>query len=482
MEKYKKILLPKNNYKPWLVSIILFVSDLISISLSFFAAYLLRDALIPSLGGNVNFKILAPVLYFLNIVILGLFVAYGFYPGSKKSGLIELQQIILLVSVSFVIVGLAIYIFGFGSQISRFVFIAAWIFSFTIISLFRLFIHNRGSLCSWWGQPVVVIGKKKDVAKIIAGFKHARRFALKPVVALILDANFEAEYIDGVPAFSNSNELQQEIRSCGIKLAVFVTSSNELNKRKNEQIYELSLSFPDLIYVMDESTLSSLSMKPLDLAGLPAIQVQYNLLNPWARSLKRLAELIICFLSIAITLPFFLVLAVLIHFDSPGPIIFVQERVGKGGKRFNLYKFRTMVTNADEKLVELLKNNNVFCKEYNKYHKIRNDPRITRMGRFLRKTSLDEFPQIWNVVRGEMSLVGPRAYMPEELDEMGDSTKLIERVSPGLTGWWQVMGRHDVSFQQRLQMDEFYIINYSLWMDLYISVKTVWIIISGQGE
>jgi len=482
MDKHKKVLLPKNYYKPWLVSIILFVSDFISISFSFFAAYLLRDALVPSLGGIVDFKILTPMLYMLYIVNFGLFVAYGFYPGSKKSGLVELRQIILLVSVSFVIIGLAIYIFGFGSQISRFVFLAAWVFSCTIISLFRLFIHNRGSLCSWWGQPIVVIGKEKDVAKIIAGFKHARRYALKPVVALILDADFESEHIYGVPVFPNSSAMQQEVRNSGIKLAVFVTSSNELNKRKNEQIYELSLSFPDLIYVMDESSINSLSMKPLDLAGLPAIQVQYNLLNPWTRSLKRLTELIICFLIIAITLPFFLALAVLIHFDSSGPIIFVQERVGKSGKRFNLYKFRTMVTDADEKLVELLKNDKELRKEYNKYHKIRNDPRITRMGKFLRKTSLDEFPQIWNVVRGEMSLVGPRAYMPEELEEMGDSIKLIERVSPGLTGWWQVMGRHDVSFQQRLQMDEFYIINYSLWMDLYISIKTVWIIISGQGE
>jgi len=482
MDKYKKVLLPKNNYKPWLVSIILFVSDLISISLSFFAAYLLRGALIPSLGGNVNFKTLAPILYFLYIVILGLFVAYGFYPGSKKSGVIELQQTILLVSVSFVIIGLAIYIFGFGSQISRFVFISAWIISCIIISLFRLFIHNRGSLYSWWGQPIVVIGKEKDVTKIISRFRHARRFALKPVIALLLDEDYISGYIDGIPAFSNSGILQQEIRGYGITLAVFVTNTNEINRKQKKQIYELSLSFPDLIYVMGESTLSSLSMKPLDLAGSPAIQVKYNLLNNWSRLMKRFADLVICLLSIIITLPFFLLLAAFIYLDSPGPVIFVQKRIGKDKKYFNLYKFRTMVTNADEKLLELLKNDETIRNEYKKYHKIHNDPRVTRMGRFLRKTSLDEFPQIWNVVRGEMSLVGPRAYLPNELDEMGDFTSLIVRVSPGLTGWWQVMGRHDVSFQQRLKMDEYYIINFSLWMDLYIMVKTVWIIISGQGE
>ena len=251
---------------------------------------------------------------------------------------------------------------------------------------------------------------------------------------------------------------------------------------RSKQIYELSLSFPDLIYVMGESTLSSLSMKPLDLAGRPAIQVKYNLLNIWARLMKRFVDLTICILSFIVTLPIFFVLAALIYLDSPGPVIYIQKRIGKDKKTFNLYKFRTMVTNADVKLVELLKNDSSIRKEYQKYHKIHNDPRITRIGRFLRKTSLDEFPQIWNVVRGEMSLVGPRAYLPNELEEMGDFTNLIVRVTPGITGWWQVMGRHDVTFRQRLIMDKYYIINFSLWMDFFIMVKTVWIIISGQGK
>ena len=422
------------------------------------------------------------MLYILYILIIGLFVAYGLYPGSKKSGVVELQQIIVLVSVSFVILGLAIYFFGFGNQISRFVFIEAWFFSCTIISLLRFFIHNRGSLFSWWGQPVVVIGKQKDVTKIISKFKHARRFALKPIIALILDKDYISGQINGVPAFPNSGEIQQEIRDYGITLAIFVTNSNDLNKEQKKQIYELSLSFPDLIYVMGESTLSSLSMKPLDLAGLPAIHVKYNLLNIWARLMKRFADLTICILSIIVTLPIFFVLAALIYLDSPGPVIYIQKRIGKDKKTFNLYKFRTMVTNADVKLDELLKNDSTIRKEYQKYHKIHNDPRITRIGRFLRKTSLDEFPQIWNVVRGEMSLVGPRAYLPNELEEMGEFTNIIVRVTPGITGWWQVMGRHNVTFQQRLIMDKYYIINFSLWMDLFIMVKTVWIIISGQGK
>jgi len=474
--------LPKNNYKPWLVSAFLFVSDLSSISISFFVAYFFRYALIPIIGGDINLKMLAPMLCMLYITIIGLFAANGFYPGSKKSGLVEFRQIVIIVSGSFVILGLGIFIFGFGGQISRIVFITAWVLSCVIIVSCRLIFHNRGSLCSWWGQPIVVIGREKNVAEFITGLTHARRFALKPVIALILDPDFKPEPIDGVLAFPNSIELQQEIRNYGINLAVFVTDPDELNKDQKEQIYELSLSFSDLIYVMNESPLNSLSMKPLDLAGWPSVQVRYNLLNSWVRLLKRLVDLIICFFSIIITLPIFLAIAILIHFDSPGPIIFVQERVGKDGKVFNLYKFRTMVTDSNERLKELLKNDKFLRKEYNKYHKIHNDPRITRIGRFLRKTSLDELPQIWNVLRGEMSLVGPRAYLQNELADMGNFPKVIFRVSPGMTGWWQVMGRHDVSFQQRLKMDEYYIINFSPWMDTFIIGKTIWVVISGHGE
>lgn len=109
------------------------------------------------------------------------------------------------------------------------------------------------------------------------------------------------------------------------------------------------------------------------------------------------------------------------------------------------------------------------------------DPRITKIGRFLRKYSLDEFPQLWNVLRGEMSLIGPRAYMPSELDDIGEFTEIILRVRPGMTGWWQVMGRHTTTFQARLKMDEYYISNWSLWMDLYIFYKTYWVVIQGTG-
>ena len=471
----------KNNYKPWLVSLILWTFDVFSLLLSFFSAYLIRSLLILKLGGEINLGMIVPMLWMLIVVITVVFIFNGLYPGGGRTGVIELNLIIKIVTISFGILGLAFYVLGSGNQISRLVFIIAWFFSCIYISFFRLFLHNRGSLLSWWNQPILLVGSKKDVVETIGRFQIARRMALKPVCGLILNKDCQPEISNGIPLFPNSNELQTEIKKEGVQLAVFVSHTSKMDKFQKEQLYLLSLKFPNLIYVMDESPLSSLSMQTLDLDGHPALKVRYNLLNPWSKRIKRFVDLVICLVSLVFTLPLFIILALFIRIDSPGPILFVQKRMGKDGLVFDLFKFRTMVVDADAKLEALLKSDEKLSTEYRKYHKIQNDPRITRVGRFLRKTSLDEFPQIWNVFRGEMSLVGPRAYLPIEKEQMGESVQLIQRVLPGLTGWWQVMGRHDVTFQKRLKMDEYYISNFSLWMDFYILLKTVWVVIAGKG-
>jgi len=161
--------------------------------------------------------------------------------------------------------------------------------------------------------------------------------------------------------------------------------------------------------------------------------------------------------------------------------MYVQERIGKGGKRIKYMKFRTMQLNAEQRLDELLSNNPQARVEYNTYHKLTQDPRITRVGKFLRKFSLDELPQLYHVLAGDLSLVGPRAYMNSEYQDMGNYKDLILQVQPGMTGWWQVMGRQTTTFQQRLELDEYYLSNWSLWLDIYILMKTAWVVITGIG-
>jgi len=140
-----------------------------------------------------------------------------------------------------------------------------------------------------------------------------------------------------------------------------------------------------------------------------------------------------------------------------------------------------MVKDAEAELENILQENPEIRLQFEIYHKLGDDPRVTRIGRVLRKYSLDELPQFWNVLVGEMSLVGPRAYIPFELKEVGSYESILFQIKPGITGWWQIRGRHNTTFKHRLQMDEYYISNWSLWMDTYIILKTVWVMLSGAG-
>ncbi len=155
-----------------------------------------------------------------------------------------------------------------------------------------------------------------------------------------------------------------------------------------------------------------------------------------------------------------------------GPIFYSQERIGQDGKIFKLYKFRSMVENADEKLNSYLEQNEEARQEYKLHKKLENDPRITKIGKFIRKTSLDEFPQFINVLKGEMGLVGPRPYLPREKADMGEKYHKIVKCRPGITGYWQVNGRSNTTFEERLEMEKYYSENYNIKMDMNIFLKT----------
>jgi len=472
----------KNEYRPLLKIFTLLLSDIFALSISFFLSFFIRRLLIRRMGGVVELKLLAPFFILLIILTILLFFINNLYPGDMKSGVVELKAILSSIFLAFLTLGLSIYFLRFDLQISRFVFVSTFLFSCLFLSISRLIIHNRLSLFSWWNQPVVLIGKQIDVIETFNKLNEARRFALKPVSVMITDQAQDSQIINSIPSLPNLPASHKMLKDSGVKLAVYIANQSEYNQVHREQIYELSLTFPNLIYLMSDSPLNTISMKPLDLAGRPAIYVNYDLLNPIYKVVKRIEDLAICLFGAIFFLPFLLLISLLIRMDTPGPIIYRQKRIGKDGNLFDILKFRTMVADADEKLDSILENDENLYLEYKEYHKLRNDPRITQVGKFLRKTGLDELPQIINVLRGEMSIIGPRAYLPSETDEMGKSIDLILRVEPGITGWWQVMGRQDVSFQHRLLMDEYYISNFSLWLDLYILLKTVWVVISGQGE
>lgn len=204
---------------------------------------------------------------------------------------------------------------------------------------------------------------------------------------------------------------------------------------------------------------------------------------------KRILDVIFCLLLIAVFFIVGVIIAIAIRFDSQGPVFAdTPQRVGKGGKSFKMYKFRSMIENAHE----LLRHDPELIKLYDKYkkesYKLKDDPRITRVGHFIRKHSLDELPQLFNILKGDMSLVGPRAYYPDELREQQkkypatrESVKIVLSIRPGLTGYWQVSGRSGINFDKRIEMDASYVKKRSIAYDLWIIFKTPWAMISGKG-
>jgi lipopolysaccharide/colanic/teichoic acid biosynthesis glycosyltransferase len=192
---------------------------------------------------------------------------------------------------------------------------------------------------------------------------------------------------------------------------------------------------------------------------------------------KRAFDVVFSLLVLIFLSPLYIILALLIAISSPGPIFYVQQRVGKNYKRFGCLKFRTMVRNADEMLESLVATSPQMLEEFEDNFKLRDDPRITRIGKFLRLTSLDEFPQFWNVLMGDMSVVGPRPLVPEELYKYGNRIDKVLTIRPGITGLWQVSGRNDIPYPQRVQIDVYYVAYRNWLMDLWIAIKTIGVVI-----
>ncbi len=195
---------------------------------------------------------------------------------------------------------------------------------------------------------------------------------------------------------------------------------------------------------------------------------------------KRIVDVLGAIVLALVFAPLILVIVFLMR-KGGASVIYRHRRIGRGGQMFSCLKFRTMVPNADQVLRELLENSPELQAEWVRDHKLRNDPRVTRLGRFLRRTSLDELPQLWNVMRGEMSLVGPRPVVREELLRYGRNVSIYLSAKPGITGLWQVTGRNDTDYRRRVVLDTYYVRNQNLLLDLYILVKTTGVVLGGNG-
>ena len=216
--------------------------------------------------------------------------------------------------------------------------------------------------------------------------------------------------------------------------------------------------------------------------NIPLIETSSRLYSRFDRAIKRSMDLSLSLLLVLLLSPVFALIALAVKLSSPGPIIFKQKRVGYRGRPFYVYKFRTMYIDAEERLKDLLERDPAAREEWNKHYKLKNDPRITPIGKFLRRYSLDELPQLFNVLKGEMSLVGPRPVKEEELKKYyGEYAQFYMMVLPGITGLWQVSGRSNLNYEDRVKLDTWYVLNWSLWLDLTILLKTPIVVLKKEG-
>lgn len=209
--------------------------------------------------------------------------------------------------------------------------------------------------------------------------------------------------------------------------------------------------------------------------NLNRLNLSISILN--GNFIKRLFDIVFALFILIVFSPLYFILTVLIAINSRGPIFYIQQRIGKNHQPFNCIKFRTMVHNADEVLMDMMQDSEQMRQEFKASFKLKQDPRITNIGSFLRLTSLDEFPQFWNVLKGDMSVIGPRPLVPEELSRYGRKINTVLKIRPGITGLWQVSGRNDIPYPKRVKIDVYYATSHNWLLDLWIVYKTIGVII-----
>lgn len=424
-----------------------------------------------------------PALYWQLWPILGLFIlAYatvGLYPGVAISPVDELRWTSLSTTLIYLAFAATIFLRREGEVYSRGIFLMAWVLSMVFVQLSRALVRHIFAAQPWWGYPVLVLGAGKTGEMVILTLQNRPSIGLKPVLVLDDDPKKHGT-LHGVPVVGGLELAPGLARARQIPYAI-VAMPGVPRSRLLNLLERYGQTFAHLLIIPDLFGFSSLWVAAKDMGGILGLEVRQQLLLPSSRLVKLLIDLVLTLIIGTLILPLIGLIALLIRLDSPGPIFYKHVRIGQGGRRFKAWKFRSMVHNADQALQEYLKQHPELAESWHKNQKLLEDPRVTRIGKFLRRTSLDELPQLWNILRGEMSLVGPRPIIEDEIWRYGDKFTLYTKVVPGLTGLWQVSGRNNVTYEERVKLDAYYVRNWSVWLDLYILARTFWVVAFGEG-
>lgn len=424
-----------------------------------------------------------PSLYWQWSPALGLFLAaytmVGLYPGVAVSPANEMRRIALTTTLMYLALAAMVFMQREGEIYTRSVFVIAWVLSVVFVIVSRSITRLIFARKRWWGYPTMILGAGKTGSMVIRTLKRRPSIGLRPVLILDDDPAKQGT-LHGVPVVGGVELAPALARTRKIPYAI-VAMPGVPRDRLLHLLERYGSSFAHLLVIPDLFEFSSLWVEAKDMGGMLGLEVRQRLLLPGPRFAKFSIDLAATLIGGLFLLPVIGLIALLIKLDSPGPIFYTQTRIGQGGEHFKAWKFRTMVRNADYALKDYLEKHPELQEAWLRDQKLRYDPRVTRIGRFLRRTSLDELPQLWNILRGEMSLVGPRPIVDEEIPRYGDKFALYTKVIPGLTGLWQVSGRNNITYEERVSLDAYYVRNWSVWLDVYILMRTVWVVLTGEG-
>ncbi|MCH3915381.1 MAG: undecaprenyl-phosphate galactose phosphotransferase WbaP [Acidaminococcaceae bacterium] len=377
---------------------------------------------------------------------------------------------------------LLLYVTHIAGSTSRLYVALLWVFTFLFVGIFRYIVKKILEKAGALQLPVLLIGAGKTANLLVKGFSEDVGLGYR--ILGVLDDNAEAgkSLEHNIPYLGTFDDAEKIIRRTRVK-DVVIAAPGLSTKNLSELIYRIQPLVKNLSFVPDLIGLpvGGLEVESLFNEKLMLLNLHNNLAHAYNRVIKFVFDMVLTVVGTICISPILLLLIVLIKHDSPGPVIFAHRRIGRHGKYFMCYKFRTMCIDAQNKLEQYLKDNPEMREEWEKDFKLKDDPRITRIGHFLRKTSLDELPQIFNVLKGDMSLVGPRPIIKAEVPRYGDYINDYFMVRPGITGMWQVNGRSDTTYDERVGMDSWYVRNWAVWLDVMLLFRTFKAVFKGKG-
>jgi Undecaprenyl-phosphate galactose phosphotransferase WbaP len=452
------------------------LGDLLSIMLAFGAGFFVINLVNVHL---INFKSFVTYWPYLPAFILVFYVGH-LYPGVSMAPAEEIRHFFIGSMFAYAAIILSLNIQQVHDwDIKSLAFGLSMVFSpfFLIVGRSCL----RGIICrmDWWGIPAVVFGCGRTGRKIVDRLLDHPKLGYIPVAILDDDDSLPDEY-RGVPILRGTSRGPELVDRYGLRTAIIAMPGVERQKVARV-VDKCAYPYRHLMLVPDFFGMTSIWMSVRDFGGVLGLASTQRLNLPSNLAAKRFQDLFITVVGGLICLPFIGLIALAVKLDSPGPVLYGHTRLGKNGVPFKAWKFRSMVVDADAKLEAYLAADPERRREWERDFKLKDDPRVTRIGRLLRKTSLDEVPQLINVLKGEMSLVGPRPIVAAEREKYGESYELFSRMTPGMTGLWQVSGRSDTGYEERIALDCFYSQSWSIWLDLYILYKTAGVIFYGKG-